>query len=317
MTYEPIAAPAHSAAKRLWFNFGSTSVPEAITKPHLLPLAFYLALALAAGAEGEEAGGPETVVVPSGALKLRALLWRPTGRGSFPAVLFNHGSGHAAGVASGRPDQRHPELLGPVFARHGYVFLYLFRRGDGLSAGQGIPSGDRMDRALSEKGQEARNQLQLQLLEGDEKDDAFAGLAFLRALPEVDPHRVAVAGVSFGGSLSLFLAERDSTLRAVVVFATAGYSWERSPPLRARLLAAVGRIGAPVFLIHAANDYSVEPGKQLGAEMARLGKPHRTKIYPPVGRTADEGHDFVDLGVSTWEPDVFAFLGHALGRLAR
>jgi carboxymethylenebutenolidase len=155
--------------------------------------------------------------------------------------------------------------------------------------------------------------LQLQLLEGDEKD-AVAGLAFLRSLPEVDPRRVAVAGVSFGGSLSLLVAERDSTLRAAVVFAAAGYSWERSPPLRARLLAAVGRIKAPVFLIHAANDYSVEPGTLLGAEMARLGKPHRTKIYPPVGRTADEGHDFVDLGVATWEPDVFAFLDEHVRR---
>jgi hypothetical protein len=46
----------------------------------------------------------------------------------------------------------------------------------------------------------------------------------------------------------------------------------------------------------------------------RLGKPHRTKIYPPVGRTADEGHDFVDLGIATWEPDVFAFLDEHVRR---
>ena len=285
-----------------------------MTKSHLLLLALGLASALAAGAEAGVSGEPETVVVPSGALKLRALLWRPQGGGPFPAVLFNHGSGHATGIAAGRRDQRHPGLLGPLFARHGYVFLYLFRRGDGLSVGQGIPSGDRMDNELATKGQDARNQLQLQLLEGDEKSDALAGLAFLRALPEVDPGRVAIAGVSFGGSLTLLVAERDTSLRAAVVFAAAGHSWERSPPLRARLLAAVGRIAAPVFLIHAANDYSVEPGKALGAERARLGKPHRVKIYPPVGRTADEGHDFVDLGVATWEPDVFAFLDEHMGR---
>jgi hypothetical protein len=52
----------------------------------------------------------------------------------------------------------------------------------------------------------------------------------------------------------------------------------------------------------------------LGAEMARLGKLHRVKIYPPVGRTADEGHDFVDLRVATWEPDVFAFLNERMRR---
>jgi hypothetical protein len=58
----------------------------------------------------------------------------------------------------------------------------------------------------------------------------------------------------------------------------------------------------------------VGPGKVPGAEMARLGKPQRVKIYPPVGRTADGGHDFIPLGVATWEPDVFAFLDEPLRR---
>jgi dienelactone hydrolase len=268
-----------------------------------------LAAALAVSAESQVPGGADTVVIQSGALTLRGLLWRPHGRGPFPAVLFNHGSGHATGAdASGRHDQRHPDILGPVFAKHGYVLLYLFRRGDGLSRGQGVPAGDRMDSAFVAHGQDARNELQLRLLETDELSDALAGLAFLRTRPEVDPRRVAVCGVSFGGSLTVLVAERDSALRAVVVFAAAGYSWDRSPPLRARLTAAVGRIAVPAFFIHAANDYSVASGQALDAERARLGKPHRVKIYPPLGRTADEGHDFVDLGVAMWEPDVFAFL---------
>jgi carboxymethylenebutenolidase len=42
--------------------------------------------------------------------------------------------------------------------------------------------------------------------------------------------------------------------------------------------------------------------------MKRLGKSHHVKVYPAVGQTAAEGHDFVHLGLSTWEPDVFAFL---------
>jgi len=279
-----------------------------------------LAGAIADSAKSQVSGGPDTVVVHSGAVTLRALLWRPHGRGPFPAVLFNHGSGHATGIdRSGRHDQRHPDVLGPVFAKHGYAFLYLFRRGDGLSRGQGVPAGDRMDSAFVASDQDARNDLQLQLLETDELSDALAGLAFLRTRPEVDPRRVAVCGVSFGGSLTVLVAERDSALRAVVVFAAAGYSWDRSPPLRARLTAAVGRIAAPVFFIHAANDYTIASGQALDAERARLGRPHRLKIYPPVGRTADEGHDFVDLGLAIWEPDVFAFLDEAIreGALTR
>jgi dienelactone hydrolase len=93
-----------------------------------------------------------------------------------------------------------------------------------------------MDAELATKGQEARNQLQLRLLEIDEMDDALAGLQFVRTLPEVDRERVAVAGHSFGGALTLLVAERDRTLQAAVVFSAPGYSWERSPPLRERLL---------------------------------------------------------------------------------
>lgn len=256
-----------------------------------------------------QAATPDTVLVPSGNLKLRGLLYRPNGPGPFPAVMFNHGSGHASGGDSmGFADQRHPDLLGPLFVKHGYLFLYLFRRGEGLSQGQGTPDADRMDSAARTAGQDRRNELQLQLLEGDEMSDALAGLAFLRARPDVQTSRLAVVGVSFGGSLTVLVTERDSTLKAAVAFATAGYSWERSPPLRARLLEAADRTRVPIFFIHAANDYTIASGQALGSEMSRLGKPSRVKIYPAVGTTPQEGHDFVDLGVRTWEADVFGFL---------
>jgi dienelactone hydrolase len=165
-----------------------------------------------------------------------------------------------------------------------------------------------MDSAFASTGQEGRNEVQLRLLEGDELSDAVSGLAFLRGLPEVDSRRVAAAGHSFGGSLTLLVAEHDSTLRAAVDFAGAAKSWNGSPPLRRRLLAAAGRAKAPVFVLHAANDHSVAPAKELEAEMERLGKAHRVKIYPPVGQTPEEGHSFVYRSVAAWESDVFSFL---------
>jgi carboxymethylenebutenolidase len=250
---------------------------------------------------------PDTVVIRSGRFELRGVLWRPERGAKVPAVLFNHGSGHATGRSESGPDQRHPELMGPVFARHGYAFLFLYRRGDGLSRGQGVPSADRMDSALAAGGQDVRNRIQLQVL-NDEMNDDVAGLAFLRAVPGVDPKRVAVVGVSFGGSLTVLAAERDSAVRAIVSFAAAGYSWDRSPELRARLLAAVDRLSVPAFFIHAANDYTTNSGRDMAAEMNRVGKPVRVKIYPAVGSTADEGHDFIDLMIPVWEADVFAFL---------
>jgi carboxymethylenebutenolidase len=262
-----------------------------------------------ATAWGQTSGGPETVVVRSGSATLHAMLWRPQGSGPFPGILLNHGSGRTSeDLERLGPYEQNAEKLGPVFARHGYVFLYLFRRGVGLSADQGASAVDLMDSESATHGQEARNPLQLQLLENREMADALSGLKFLRRLPYVDARDVAAIGHSFGGSLTVLLAEREPGLRAVVVFSGAGYSFDRSPELRARLLAAVDHIVAPVFFIHAENDYSLSSGKVLDARREQIGKPHRLKIYPPIGHRVDDGHDFLHLGVNIWEPDVLAFL---------
>jgi dienelactone hydrolase len=272
----------------------------------LVPLVLTFTVATA---WGQTSGGLETVVVHSGSATLHAMVWRPQGRGPFPGILLNHGSGRTReDLERLGPYERNAEILGPVFARHGYVFLYLFRRGVGLSADQGANAVDLMNSESAAHGQEARNALQLQLLENREMDDALSGLKFLRALAYVDVRNVAAIGDSLGGSLTVLLAEREPNLRAVVVFSGAGYSFDRSAELRARLLAAIDHVAAPVFFIHAENDYSLSSGKALDARREQIGKPHRLKIYPPIGRTADEGHGFLYLGVNIWEPDVFAFL---------
>jgi len=278
----------------------------------MFAIAVVALLAIAPHPLDQGLGGPDTVVVQSGGLRLHALLWRPQGKGPFPAVLFNHGSSpDSANSANGRRDARNREqgaaALGPIFARHGYVFLFLFRRGAGLSAGQGSYSGDLRAAELAANGQEAHDRLQMRLLVGDEMSDALAGLAYLRSRPDVDPRRIAVAGHSFGGSLTLLIAEHDSTLRAAIDFASAAGSW-RSAALRARLGAAVSQTKIPVFFIHASNDYSIEPGQSLAADMARLAKPHRLRIYPAFGQTPEEGHSIVYLSTATWEADVFTFL---------
>jgi hypothetical protein len=52
----------------------------------------------------------------------------------------------------------------------------------------------------------------------------------------------------------------------------------------------------------------VAPGRELAAEMARRSKPHDVHIYPAVGKTAEEGHNFLFERVDLWEKDAFAFL---------
>jgi dienelactone hydrolase len=270
-----------------------------------VPLASLVAALLVgrplAAAETEQIPAqPETVTVRNGSLALHALLWRPAGAGPFPAVLFNHGSG-----ATAEPEK--PAALGPVFARHGYLFLFLYRRGSGLSADAGTPVADLMAKELEAKGIEARDALQLRLID-EHLTDASAGLAFLRARPDVDRKRVAVAGHSFGGILAFLMAATDDDIRAAVDFAGAARSWATSDGLRALLLESADHIKAPVFFIHAENDYSIAPGVALSTVMLSLDKPRRFEIYPPVGDTMEEGHDLVYLAVDRWERDVFAFL---------
>ena len=280
-----------------------------VTKRSVSTLAILAFAPVAAIAQGQRSAAPDTVVVHNWSVTLHGLLWHPAGQGPFPAILINHGSGRTPEeLARLGPYERQADTLGPVFARHGYVLLFLFRRGVGLSATQGANAIDSMNLELAAHGQQGRNTLQLQLLEGREMSDALAGLAFLRRLPDVDPHDIGLVGHSFGGSLTFLMAAREPEVRAVVIFSGAGYSWDRSRQLRQLLLSTAAHVRAPVFLIHAANDYSTGMGTALDARLQQLGKSHRLKIYPAIGRTPEDGHAFPLLGVRQWEPDVFPFL---------
>jgi dienelactone hydrolase len=263
-----------------------------------------------AAATGQAKSSPEMIEVQSGPLTLRAQMWRPSGTGPFPAVLFNHGS-YSADDPLPRSE---PETLGSVFARHGYVFLWLHRQGTGLSSGQGVADGDQMARALQAEGVEGRNRVQLQLLETEQMNEAAAALARLRERGDVDAGRIAVVGHSFGGSLSVLMAARNPEIRAAAIFGGAAASWNQSPALRERLLAAVRHMSAPALFIYAENDYSTAPGPALAAEMQRQGRSSAVKIYPAFGADARSGHNLIFRSVATWESDVFAFLDAHLRR---
>jgi carboxymethylenebutenolidase len=254
---------------------------------------------------------PQTVEIQSGGLRLKGFLWKPQGPGPFPAVVFNHGRSdapqqHTAQLALTL--ERAAEVLGPVFVRHGFVFLFPFRRGEGPSAGQGQFIGDLLQQEETAKGAEGRRHLQMVLMTTDHLQDARAALSLLRMLPYVDGSRIAVAGHSFGGQLTLLEASRDSAIRAAVTFGAAAGSWEGSPEVRDLLLEVVPRLAMPVMLIQAANDYSLAPGEAMDQTLSRLSKSHVRKVYPAFGQTQVDGHNFFYYDVARWEQDVFAFL---------
>jgi dienelactone hydrolase len=256
--------------------------------------------------------GPDTVSVLSGKLTLKALLWRPVGQGPFATVIFTLGSYPISDTT--HDPIKDASILGPLFARRGYIYLALFRRGVGLSKEQGLNSADLMENAFKQYGQEGRNEVQLQQLETDQLQDMITGLAYLRKRPDVDIHRMAIMGHSFGGSLTLLVAEHDPGLKAVVIFGAAAGSWDHSPQLRTRLISAVKNIKAPIMIVHAQNDYSTNPGYVLDSILNRYKKPHLIKIYPKFGSTKSEGHNLIFLSITTWEADVFKFLNENMKR---
>ncbi len=247
-----------------------------------------------------DAAVPELVTFDSGGLKLKGLVWKPAGPGPFPAVLYNHGSERYHDV--------HFAQIGPMFAREGFVLFAPYRRGQGLSADQGTWVLDTLSRVAQEQGIVARGQKAVELLKTEQLDDVLAALARLRGMPFVDGNRIAVMGNSFGGVLTMEVAERGDGVRAAVNMAGAALNWKRSPEFKQWMIDMARGARVPVYFIQAENDMDTGPSRELSAEMSRLGKPNRMKIYPPFGKTAEDGHSFGYLGSHLWGADVVAFL---------
>lgn len=268
-----------------------------------------LVLSLFALSQSTSSMAPQLVEFASGKLRLKAYLWKPAGPGPFPAVLFNHGSGGAdADHTAGMPITQAANVLAPFFVKHGYAFLYPFRRGHGPSASQAPFMQDVLHSEEESRGKDARQHMQFILLTTDQLNDVMAALAFLKTVPGIDAQRLAVAGHSFGGQLTLLAAERDKAVRATVTFAAAAGSWDRSPELRERLMTAIHNTNAAIMLTHAENDFGITAGNALAAKLERLHKPYVLKIYPPVGLTPEDGHDLLYENIPAWESDVFEFL---------
>jgi dipeptidyl aminopeptidase/acylaminoacyl peptidase len=119
----------------------------------------------------------------SGALRIKARVFWPIGKGPFPAIVFNHGG--VTGVSKSTI-KRCIELAKAGFA----VFASSYRGEDGSDG-------------------------QVEVAKG-EVNDALAGLAWLQANPRVDPKRIAVGGTSHGAAISLLAASRTNQFRALV-----------------------------------------------------------------------------------------------------
>lgn len=238
---------------------------------------------------------PDEVKFPSGKLLLQGFIYKPEGKGPFPAVLYNHGSERKPGWK--------PEI-GEFFASNGYVLFVPHRRSHGRSP------GDSFVDSLYEQGARSTVAVNEILFE-----DQVAALSYLKGLPYVDSSRIAVAGCSYGGIQTILAAERNLGFRAAIPFAAAAITWSKSHSLQIRLIDAVRKAAVPMLLIQAENDYDLTPSRTLAKELESLGKPYKLVIFPPYGNTPQEGHGaFCFRGADVWGQEVLSFLSTHMQR---
>ncbi|MCP2322973.1 cephalosporin-C deacetylase [Hamadaea flava] len=139
---------------------------------------------------------------------IRAWYSRPAGRSeALPAVVEFLGYGRGRGL----PHER------PTYAAAGYAHLLMDSRGQGGQYGTGGDTPDPGGSAYGGPGPVTRG-----LLDPAEYyyrrliTDAVRAVEAVRALPGVDPSRVAVAGNSQGGGLALAVAGLVADLSAVL-----------------------------------------------------------------------------------------------------
>lgn len=137
----------------------------------------------------------EQVAFQSPGARLAGTLTLPEGRGPFPAVILIAGSGRH--TRNERLYDHQPFLvLADDLTRRGIAVLRYDKRGAGDSLGD-------YDDATSR----------------DFAADAEAGIAFLRARPDIDPAKIGVIGHSEGGLIAPMIAEDDPKIAFLALLA--------------------------------------------------------------------------------------------------
>lgn len=223
------------------------------------------------------------------------------------ALVVRHGSGSTRSATL-------PQAV--VLARHGYGVLLVDARGHGRSDGRAMDFG----------------------WFGDA--DVSAAITFLVTLPDVDPGRIGVLGISMGGEEAIGAAAADSRIRAVVAEGATGRTaaddgwlsdaygargtvqegigWLRSgladlltsahPPIR--LIDAVRGATSTSFLLIAAGKIDDE---QLVADRLAGNGMGNVSVWVVPGAGHGQGLRVDPVG---WEARVTAFLGeHLVGNL--
>jgi len=224
----------------------------------------------------------------SNGLTLRGWIYKPTGDGPFPAIIWNHG---AEKIPSARPE------LGLFCVQHGDVLFVPVRHGHHPSPGEYF--GDTIQDYIESGADRVSIQKKVVALAEESNQDVVAALNWLKKQVYINANAIAVAGVANGGLQALLAAEKDLDLRACVAFSPVAMSWGNRE-IRQRTVEAVQRSKIPVFLLQAQNDYTLGPSDVLGPIIREKGGANQAKVYPAFGTTHAEG----EFGFACWEEGI-------------
>ncbi|MDB6025523.1 MAG: dienelactone hydrolase [Verrucomicrobiales bacterium] len=275
-------------------------------RKHLLWLAVLFVPLLAFAQSG--APVPSVVSFTSDGTILRAYIYKPSGHGPFPAFIWNTASSKKMFDPG---DEAQFTVLARNVTSRGYVLFIPDRHSNSQS--RGVVNGGELTEQLraEEKDPINLNRRAVEFYESHNKD-VLAAVEFLKAQSFVDENQIAMAGTASGAVQTLLAAEKETGIRAFIVFAPGSASWSENPLLQAMLRRSVRNAKAPVFVIQAQNDFTLEPSQLLGKELEQKGAPNRTKVYPPFGTSHAQGNAFALNGCNTWSSDVFDFVREAM-----
>lgn len=254
----------------------------------------------------------EIETIPGEEGNLSAILWKPEGEGSFPTVVYNHGSEEAV-------KESNYEAVANYYVSRGYAFLMPLRRGHSfIDGGQEVAKSEGVlfdDRLAADVAVNPANRNNDWIHEQEvDNEDVEAAARWLANQSYVDRGKMIMSGISFGGIQTSLAAEKGLGMRAFIPFAPAAMAWSTVPEVHDRLKQALQNAKAPVFLIQAENDYNLGPSQFLGPVLDELGGANRHKIYPPFQpeRGHHGGHAGLALnGMDVWSQDVSDFLQEA------
>jgi dienelactone hydrolase len=261
-------------------------------------LSALVAIALTADLTAQSHAPYSQVFYKSGSLSIEAYLYKPSGDGPFPAIIYNHGSRDGFERA-----ERPFAYIGSLLTAAGYAVLVPERRGYGKSDGLIFRDEVGADRDALFIGRMKA-----------ESDDVLAAFEYLKTVPAIDASRVAIMGWSFGGIVTVFAASRNEHFFAVVDQAGGSLSWSRSRALQAALPEAARRIKVPILCMGATNDATTDAIKSVCSAAKASGTPATLTIYPAFtpARSVEKiapGHlIFSAEGVPNWGKEVVAFL---------